>query len=70
VKRSVAWTIYIYFWKRIVTLVRCARECVSVPAYAFVNVSSLCEKGVGGRNFDPKTENLCVFWRRWDITSA
>ena len=45
---------YMFFWKRIVTLVRRARECLSMPVYAFVNVSSLCEAGVGGRN-------LCVF---------
>jgi hypothetical protein len=28
--------------KRIVTLVRCAGKRVSVPVYAFVNVSTLC----------------------------
>jgi hypothetical protein len=26
--------------------------------YAFVNISSLWEAGVGGRNFDLKTENI------------
>jgi len=32
-----------------------------VPVYAFVNISSLCEAGVGGRNFDLKTENrICA----------